>query len=426
MSVNIITLGCSKNTVDSEALAANILKNGISVEHEYNTGDTIIINTCGFINDAKEQSVDTILAYCELKKKKKIKTLIVMGCLVERFKNDLSKEIKEVDAWFGVNDWNEILEFVTKDKKQYSLIDRELSNQSHYAYLKISEGCNRRCSFCAIPFIRGKHISRSIESLVEETKALAAKGVKELIIIAQDITVYGLDLYKKQALAELIERLSEVEGIEWIRLHYAYPVMFPVEVLYLMNSNPKLCKYLDIPLQHISDSLLNSMNRGHGKDDTIDLLKQIKTIVPDISLRTTFIVGYPGETPSQFKELLEFIKEFKFDRVGAFPYSEEEGTSAADLKDSVSSMLKMRRLDELMAIQQEISLERNELFIGKQLKVMVDSFEDGIYYARSEFDSPEVDNQVLIETDQELTIGNFYTVKITGADYFDLDAEIVG
>lgn len=425
MSVNIITLGCSKNTVDSEALAANILKNGISVEHEYNDGDTVIINTCGFINDAKEQSIDTILVYCELKKKKKIKTLIVMGCLVERFKNDLAKEISEVDAWFGVNDWNEILEFVTKDKKQYSLIDRELSNQSHYAFLKISEGCNRRCSFCAIPFIRGKHISRTIESLVEESEALAAKGVKELIIIAQDITVYGLDLYKKQSLAELIERLSEIKGIEWIRLHYAYPVMFPVEVLHLMNSNPKLCKYLDIPLQHISEALLNSMNRGHGKDDTIALLNQIKTIVPDISLRTTFIVGYPGETPSQFKELLEFIKEFKFDRVGAFPYSEEEGTSAAELKDSVSPILKMRRLDELMAIQQEISLERNELFIGKQLNVIIDSFEDGIYYARTEFDSPEVDNQVLIETDQELTIGNFYTVKITGADYFDLDAEIV-
>ncbi len=424
MSVNIITLGCSKNTVDSEALAANIKNNGFKVEHEYNEGDTVIINTCGFINDAKEQSIDTILAYSQLKKKKKIKTLIVMGCLVERFKNELSKEISEVDAWFGVNDWDEILEFITKEKKQYSLIERELSTPSHYAYLKISEGCNRRCSFCAIPFIRGKHISRSIESLVDETKALAKKGVKELILIAQDITVYGLDLYQKQALAELIEKLSEINGIEWIRIHYAYPVMFPMEVLELMNTNTKLCKYIDIPLQHINDDLLKSMNRGHGKIETLELLDKIKSMVPDISLRSTFIVGFPGETPTQFKELIHFIKEFKFDRVGAFAYSEEEGTSAAELKDSVSSILKIRRLDELMAVQQEISLARNESFIGKSMKVIIDSFEDGIYYARTEFDSPEVDNQVLIETDQKLIIGDFYNVKIIGADYFDLEAVI--
>lgn len=424
MKINIITLGCSKNTVDSEVLASNFAQNGLQVEHEYTDGEVLIINTCGFINDAKEQSVDTILAFASLKKKKKIKQLIVIGCLVERYKEDLSKELTEVDAWFGVHEWKEILAFITKNSAEYSLIDRDLSTPKHYAYLKISEGCNRRCSFCAIPFIRGNHESRSIESLFEEASNLALKGVKELIIIAQDITVYGLDLYKKQMLPELIKKLTEIEQIKWIRLHYAYPVMFPTEILDMMNHNPKLCKYLDIPLQHISDDILKSMNRGHDEKETRNLISLIKTTVPEIAIRTTFIVGYPGETQEQFQNLLDYVSETQFDRLGAFPYSEEEGTSAASLKDDVSSIEKMKRMDEIMALQQEISLEKNMLLIGKEMEVVIDEYEEGIYYARTEFDSPEVDNQVLIETTQELKIGEFYKVKITGADYFDLDAEV--
>ncbi|MDD4576608.1 MAG: 30S ribosomal protein S12 methylthiotransferase RimO [Bacteroidales bacterium] len=426
MKINIITLGCSKNTVDSEVLASNFTKNGHFVEHEYTDGDVVIINTCGFINDAKEQSIDTILAYSVLKKKKKLKQLIVIGCLVERYKNDLAKEIPEVDAWFGVHEWDEIIRFISQNSAEYSLIDRDLSTPKHYAYLKISEGCNRTCSFCAIPSIRGKHESRSIESLCEEALNLASKGVKELILIAQDITVYGLDLYKKQMLPELIEKLSEIEQIKWIRLHYAYPVMFPTQILGMMNDNPKLCKYLDIPLQHITDSILKSMNRGHDQKMTQNLIQKIKTMVPDIAIRTTFIVGYPGETESDFKDLLDFVSESKFERLGAFPYSEEGGTPAASFKDDVPLDTKMERMNEIMALQQEISLENNLAFIGKELEVIIDEFEEGIYYARTEFDSPDVDNLVLIETTDELKIGEFYKVKITGADYFDLDAEVIG
>lgn len=426
MKINIITLGCSKNTVDSEVLASNFTKNGHFVEHEYTDGDVIIINTCGFINDAKEQSIDTILAYSVLKKKNKIKQLIVIGCLVERYRDELFKEISEVDAWFGVHEWDDIIRFISQNSTEYSLIDRDLSTPKHYAYLKISEGCNRTCSFCAIPSIRGKHESRSIESLYEETLKLASKGVKELILIAQDITVYGLDLYKKQMLPELIEKLSEIEQIKWIRLHYAYPVMFPTQILGMMNNNPKLCKYLDIPLQHITNSILKSMNRGHDQIMTQNLIQEIKTIVPDIAIRTTFIVGYPGETESDFQDLLDFVSESKFERLGAFPYSEEGGTPAASLNDDVSLDTKMERMNKIMALQQEISLKNNLAFIGKELEVIIDEFEEGIYYARTEFDSPDVDNLVLIETTDELKIGEFYKVKITGADYFDLDAEVMG
>ncbi|MDD2413521.1 MAG: 30S ribosomal protein S12 methylthiotransferase RimO [Bacteroidales bacterium] len=425
MKINIITLGCSKNTVDSEVLASNFSKNGHFVEHEYTDGDVVIINTCGFINDAKEQSVDTILAFATLKKKKKIKQLIVIGCLVERYKADLAKEITEVDAWFGVHEWDDIIRFISQNSAEYTLVDRDLNTPKHYAYLKISEGCNRSCSFCAIPFIRGKHESRSIESLYEEALNLASKGVKELILIAQDITVYGLDLYNKQMLPELVEKLSEIVEIKWIRLHYAYPLKFPTKILEMMNTNPKLCKYLDIPLQHISDHLLESMNRGHDQKVTKDLIEQIKTRVPDIAIRTTFIVGYPGETENDFKDLLNFVSESKFDRLGAFPYSDEEGTAAALLKDDVSLDTKMERMNEIMALQQEISLEKNLSFIGKEMVVIIDELEEGIYFARTEFDSPDVDNQVLIETTNELKIGEFYKVKITGADYFDLDAEVI-
>ncbi len=425
MRIGIVTLGCSKNSVDSEVLASNLLHSGFEVKHEYDKSDVVIINTCGFIADAKEQSIDTILTYGFLRKKRKIKKLIVMGCLSERYMKDLEIEIPEVDAWFGVLQWDEVVKYLNESFSQYELINRELSTPKHYAYLKISEGCDRTCSFCAIPMIRGKHISREMDSLIDEARLLAQKGVKELIVIAQDITTYGIDVYKKQMLAPLLESLVKIDGIEWIRLHYAYPSTFPDDVLELMAKEEKICKYIDIPFQHINEDILHKMRRGHKRDSIEDFVERTRKLMPNIAIRSTFIVGFPSETDDDFRELLDFIKSAKLDRVGAFTYSEEEGTTAAQLENSVSDEAKIERLEEFMAVQQEISWEKNQSFVGQKLKVIIDDFEDGVYIARTEFDSPEVDNIVLVSSEKPLNIGEFYTVSIISADYFELDAEVV-
>ena len=425
--VNIITMGCAKNLVDSEVILTQLRGNNIDASHESNTAaNIVIINTCGFIDSAKQESIDTILQYADERKAGRIDKLYVTGCLSERYKEDLAMEIPSVDAFFGTRDVPALLSKFKADYKTELLGERIITTDSHYAYLKIAEGCDRPCSFCAIPLMRGKHVSRTIESLVDEAKNLASKGVKELLIIAQDSTYYGLDIYGKRELAKLLTALSHVDGIEWIRLHYAFPAGFPEDILEVMATNDKICHYLDIPLQHGSTKMLKAMRRGINKEKTTALLKKIRNMVPGIAIRTTLIAGYPGETEDDFKEMLEFVRDSRFDRLGIFTYSHEENTHAFNFKDDVNEATKQSRADEVMELQAEISLELNEDKIGKEFKVLVDRLEGGTYFARTEFDSPEVDNEVLINADDHyLRIGDFATVKITAASEFDLTGKPV-
>lgn len=425
-TVNIVTLGCSKNKVDSEHFAA-LLDERFKVLHDSEKKtDMVIINTCGFIGDSQEESVDTILEYAQLRKNNKIKSLYVVGCLVQRFKKDLQAEIHEVDGFYGVNEMEKLASDIlhTEVKHGYNC-DRILSTPSHYAYLKISEGCNRRCAFCAIPLIRGEHVSVPMRNLLEEAENLAKKGVKELILIAQDLTYYGVDIDGKQHIVELVEALAKIDGIEWIRLHYGYPQGFPDELLDLMRDNPKICNYIDLPLQHVNSEILKRMRRGVTHEQTKGFVENVRRHVPDIAFRTTFIVGFPGETETDFNELCDFVREMRFERVGVFAYSPEQGTKAYEMEDDVPDEVKQQRVDTLMAIQQDIALEINEKRVGKVEKVLVDRLEDDFYIARSQYDSPEVDDEILIPADTELKIGDFVNVRITKADFFDCYAEIV-
>jgi ribosomal protein S12 methylthiotransferase len=419
--INIITLGCSKNLVDSEVLMGQLRAAHVEVVHDSDEpADIVVVNTCGFINDAKEESIDTILRYAEAKKEGTVGKVYVMGCLSQRYKKELEAEMLEVDGFYGVNDLPEILRALGVDYRKELIGERMLTTPSHYAYLKISEGCNKKCSFCAIPLIRGKHVSRPIEDLIHEASLLAANGVKELILIAQDLTYYGHDLYREGKLAVLLENLTKIEGIEWIRLHYAYPSDFPLEIADMMRDNPKICNYLDIPLQHISDPLLKSMKRGITGEKTRKLLATLRGKNPGIAIRTSLIVGYPGETDEHFEELKVFVKEQRFDRLGVFVYSPEENTAAWNLRDTVPEEIKKARMEELMEIQQEISLEINNGKIGKEIKVLIDRKEGDFFVGRSAYDSPEVDNEILIESSIPLSPGSFYRVIIDRADYFDL------
>ena len=425
--VNVITLGCSKNMVDSEILMGQLQANDFQVSHDSEEQSPIvIINTCGFIDKAKEESINTILNYAEEKSQGRVEKLYVTGCLSQRYKAELEAEIPEVDAFFGTLELPALLEKLEADYQHELLGERMLMTPEHYAYLKISEGCNRTCSFCAIPLMRGKHISRTIESLVAEAQKLAAKGVKELMLIAQELTYYGLDIYKKRALSELLEALHEVEGIEWIRLHYAYPSKFPLDILDTMAALPKVCNYLDMPLQHISDPVLKAMRRQITKAETLDLIQEARRRVPNISLRTTFLVGFPGETEADFQTLLDFIREVRFERVGVFTYSHEENTSAHELKDDVPKKVKERRARQLMEVQAEISAELNEAKIGSVQKVLFDRIESGHYVGRTEADSPEVDNEVLVpvQANTYLRLGDFAQIKIVDATEFDLMGEV--
>ena len=419
-AVNIITLGCSKNLYDSETLAGQLEKQGREVSHEGH-GNIVVVNTCGFIGDAKEQSVNAILEHVERKRRGEIDRLYVSGCLSQRYMDELRGELPEVDGFYGVNDMKAILAVLGADYKKELAGERLLSTPRHYAYLKISEGCDRACSYCAIPLIRGKHISRPVEELTEEARILASKGVKELILIAQDLTYYGMDLYGRRRLADLVRGIAEVDGIEWIRLHYAYPNGFPEDVLEVMASEPKVCKYLDIPLQHISDRILKSMKRGSTKEQINALLDKIREKVPGVALRTTLIVGYPGETPEEFEELKAWVREQRFDRMGCFAYSEEEGTSAAQLEDDVPDEEKQRRVEELMEVQREISLQKNEEKVGKTLRVLIDTEQPDVYIGRTEYDSPEVDNDVFIDREKyRVPTGGFVKVEVTSAGVYDL------
>lgn len=425
--VDVITLGCSKNLVDSELLIKQFQANGYLVEHDSPNpqGEVIVINTCGFIGDAKEESIETILNFVEARKQGKISKLFVMGCLSERYFDELGKEIPEVDKFYGKFKWKDLISEMGIAYRADLKNERSLTTPGHYAYLKVSEGCNRSCSYCAIPIITGKHQSRSIESLVDEAERLAKKGVKELQVIAQDLSYYGVDLYKEQMLAPLIRELSKVDGIEWIRLHYAYPAGFPMDVLDEMAQNPKVCKYMDIALQHISDPMLTAMRRKVTREQTYALLHKMRETVPGIHLRTTLIAGHPGETEADFQDLMAFVEEMKFERLGVFPYSHEEDTYAyRHYKDDVDPELKQERADALMELQNGISRAHNEAKVGQVLKVIVDREENGYYVGRSEFDSPEVDPEVLISSTRALAPGTFYEVRITGAEDYDLFAEV--
>ncbi|MDP2412931.1 30S ribosomal protein S12 methylthiotransferase RimO [Daejeonella sp.] len=427
--VNVITLGCSKNIHDSEVLMGQLRGNQMDVVHEADSlrqDDIIVINTCGFIDNAKQESIDTILQYSELKEQGKISKLIVTGCLSERYKPELEAEIKNVDSYFGTNDLQKLLSSVGADYKHELLGERLLTTPSHFAYFKIAEGCNRPCSFCAIPLMRGKHVSKPIEDLVKEAKFLAKNGTKELILIAQDLTYYGLDLYSKRNLADLLRNLSDVDGIEWIRLQYAYPSGFPMDILDVMNERSNICNYLDMPLQHISDSMLSSMRRGITRQKTIDLVNSIRDKVPDIALRTTLICGYPGETEKDFEEMRDWVTETRFDRLGCFTYSHEEKTHAYELIDDVPEELKQERVETIMGIQQEISFDINQDKVGHTYKVLIDKKEGNYLTGRTEYDSPEVDNEVLIDTRiSYATSGSFVQVKIDRAEDFDLYGQIV-
>lgn len=425
--LNIVTLGCSKNKVDSEHLAA-LLNDTYKIVHDSDgKSDVVIINTCGFIGDAKEESIDTILEYAELRKANKIKKLYVMGCLSQRYKKELNAEIHEVDAFFGVEPVQHVAADILKsDFHAEYCCERVLSTPSHYAYLKISEGCNRHCAFCAIPLIRGDHKSVPMSDLLKEAEKLAEKGVKELILIAQDLTYYGYDIDGKSHIVELVQRLTEIDGIEWIRLHYGYPLGFPVELLELMRDNPKICHYIDLPLQHVSTPILKAMRRGVDHEQTVEFVKKVRSYVPDIAFRSTFIVGFPSETEEQFEELLDFIKEMRFERAGVFAYSAEEGTPAYELDDDVPEEVKQARVSKFMDVQQDISLEINSKRLGKTEKVLIDRTEGGYYVGRTQYDSPEVDDEVLIfMKDNKLEIGSFVNVKITQADYFDCYGEVI-
>ena len=425
-SLNIVTLGCSKNKVDSEHLAS-LLEHRYTILHDSDKrSDVVIINTCGFIGDAQEESVDTILEYAQLRKQLKIKKLYVTGCLSQRFKKDLQAEIHEVDGFYGVESVNLIAADLLKEEPQKEYCSRRvLSTPKHYAYLKISEGCNRRCAFCAIPLIRGPHVSVPMENLLEEARQLAQQGVKELILIAQDLTYYGHDIDGKSHIVKLVKALCDIDGFEWIRLHYGYPLGFPDELLDLMRENPKICHYIDLPLQHISTHILKDMRRGVDREQTIGFVKNVRKHVSDIAFRTTFIVGFPGETEEDFEELCQFIKDMRFERAGVFAFSPEEGTLAYELPDDVPDEVKQERVDKLMEIQQNISLEINAQRVGKVEKVLIDRLEGDYYVGRSQFDSPEVDDEILIPADQELKIGAFYQVRMTQADFFDCYGEIM-
>ncbi len=420
--INIITLGCSKNVYDSENVMGQLVYNGYQVTHNGNDpSDIVIINTCGFIHDAKKESIDTILAAINDKKQGRIKKIFVTGCLSERYKKELPREIPEVDQYFGTHDIIELLKSFNVDYKHELIGERKLTTPSHFAYLKISEGCDRSCSFCAIPMIRGKHISRTIESLVVEAEKLAAKGVKELILIAQDLTFYGLDIYGKRKLNDLLKALVKIEGIEWIRLHYAYPTGFPEEVIDTIAKEEKICNYLDMPLQHINNDILKSMRRGHTREVTERLIEKMREKVPGVALRTTLIVGYPGETEEKFQELKEWVKESRFDRLGVFTYSHEENTHAGKLIDDVPENVKKRRQEEIMDLQAEISYAKNQEKIGKVFKVLFDRKEGDFFVGRTEFDSPEVDNEVWVDaTKYYMEIGKFADIRIEQAEAFDL------
>jgi len=422
--INIVTLGCSKNQVDSEELLTQLRGNGIEAVHESVTDDSnvVVINTCGFIESAKQESVDTILRYVDAKEEGIVDKVYVTGCLSQRYKDDLAKEIPNVDAWFGTRDLSRLLKVFRADYRKELVGERILTNPSHYAYLKISEGCDRPCSFCAIPLMRGGHVSRPVESLVAEATNLARIGVKELLIIAQDSTYYGLDLYKKRALADLLKRLSDVPGIEWIRLHYAFPAGFPLDVLDVMAERPNICKYLDIPLQHGSTKMLQIMRRGITRPKTEDLLREIRSRVPGIAIRTTLIAGHPGETEADFDDMIDFITKARFERLGVFTYSHEDGTHSHTLQDNVEEAVKQQRAAHVMQVQESISMQINQTRINQIMRVLVDRREGGTYFARTEYDSPEVDNEMIIQTESQLQIGDFVTVKITDATEFDLIA----
>ena len=422
--INVITLGCSKNIYDSEVLMGQLEANGKKVSHE-GDGNIVVINTCGFINNAKEESVNTILDFVQRKKSGDIDKVFVTGCLSERYKPDLIKEIPNVDEYFGTTELPQLLKALGADYKHELIGDRLTTTPKNYAYLKIAEGCDRPCSFCAIPLMRGKHLSKPIEDLVIEAKKLASKGVVELILIAQDLTYYGLDLYKKRKLAELLRALVTVEGIEWIRLHYAFPTGFPIDVLEVMKKEPKICNYLDIPLQHISDKILKSMRRGTTQEKTTKLIHKFRNIIPEISIRTTLIVGYPGETQDDFNILKQWVKDMRFERLGCFTYSHEENTYAYNLKDDVPDDIKQARANEIMEIQSQISWELNQTKIGRTYKVVIDRKEGKYFVGRTEFDSPDVDNEVLIDASKVyLKIGEFSNVIITDASDFDLYAKV--
>lgn len=426
--VNVITLGCSKNYVDSEVLMGQLRANKFDVAHEKENDDSeiVIINTCGFIDNAKQESINTILEYAELKTAGEIEKLYVTGCLSERYKENLEQEIPQVDAYFGTMELPSLLKKLGADYKHELIGERLLITPQHYAYLKISEGCNRTCAFCAIPLMRGKHISKPIEEIISEAKLLVKNGVKEIMLIAQELTYYGLDLYQERKLAELLEQLSAVNGLEWIRLHYAYPSKFPTEILSVVRAKKNICNYLDIPLQHISNNVLKNMKRQITKEEITELVKTIRAEVPGISLRTTFLVGFPGETEKDFQELLDFIKETKFERAGVFTYSHEEGTSGYELKDDVPQKIKDERAARLMKVQEEISFELNQQKVGKEFRVLIDRKEGNYFFGRTEFDSPEVDNEVLIDAKKQFVrVGDFCNVKISAAEEFDLFGEVI-
>lgn len=422
-SIDIINLGCSKNLVDSEMLSRQLEAKGYKVTHdpEKPNGEIVIINTCGFIGDAKEESINTILQFGELRRKRKIKRLFVMGCLSGRYLDVLPDEIPEVDKFYGKFDWKSIVDDLGHVYDESIAFERTITTPSHYAYLKISEGCNRHCAYCAIPIITGKHKSRPMEEIEDEVRWLVSQGVKEFQLIAQDLSYYGMDLYKSFRLAELVDRLADIEGVEWLRLHYAYPAKFPFDVLKVMRERENVCKYLDIALQHISDNMLQKMRRHVTKQETLELISRLREEVPGIHLRTTLLVGHPGETEEDFEQLVDFVREAKFERMGAFPYSEEEGTFSGDnYEDDIPEDVKQSRVDKLMAVQQEVSLEVNRGKVGQVMKVVIDREETDYFIGRTEFDSPEVDPEVLVEKSLALEIGQFYDVEITGAEEFDL------
>jgi len=425
--INIITLGCSKNIVDSEVLIKQLDAGNLIVEHDSETTDaqTVIINTCGFISDAKEESIETILRYARAREKGEIQNLYVIGCLSERYKKELENEITEVDRYFGVNNLEQIVKSLGTEYRKELLGERNLVTPGHYAYLKIAEGCDRKCAFCSIPFIRGKHISRTIESLFNEAVYLAEQGVKELILISQDLSYYGLDIYRKQRLKDLVDKLSEVPGIEWIRLHYLFPANFPADILPVIQNKKNICNYLDIPFQHISDQVLKAMRRGITGKETYELINRIREEVPGIALRTTLLTGYPGESEKDFAKLKEFISEVRFDRLGVFTYSHEEDTySFNNYKDDITREIKMQRAEEIMTIQEGISNKLNKEKIGNRYKVLIDRQEGDYFVGRTEFDSPEVDQEVLIKPAKELITGEFCNILITGYDNFDLYGKV--
>ena len=430
--IDVITLGCSKNLVDSEKLMKMLEVNGYTMRHNPDEvkGEVVVINTCGFIGDAKEESINMILEVCEQKSKRRVRKVFVMGCLSERYMAELGEEIPQVDGYYGKFDWNKIVSDLKADNSESSTtdcqLDRVLTTPDHYAYVKISEGCDRTCAYCAIPIITGCHVSRPMEEIVEEVRLLVSKGVSEIQLIAQDLTYYGVDIYKKQSIAELVERISDVEGVKWIRLHYGYPTHFPMDLLRVMRERDNVCKYLDIALQHVSTRVLKNMRRNITKEETIELLQAIRREVPGIYLRTTLMVGFPGETEEEFNELVQFAKEMRFERMGAFAYSEEEGTYAAEhFEDDIDDDTKQARLGLLMRVQQRIAEEVSAASIGKTMQVVIDREEGEYYIGRTQYDSPEVDPEVLIrKADNEVEIGQYYMVEITGADEFDLYGKV--